>query len=174
MNECCCRLSRWQWFAVPRRLAGNWGSRAYPTKPVRIIVPRPPGNANDLIARVLAQKLSDETRGQFLSRTCRPVAALSAWGAAAARADGHTLLAANQDLIVHPLVKVKVPYDPLKSFAPVSLLASAPEVIVVHPSVPAKDLKELIALLRAIRENTATRARATARRRISPANVCSG
>ena len=68
--------------------------------------------------------------------------------AASAPADGHTILAANQDLLVHPLVKAKVPYDPFKSFAPVSLLASAPEVIVVHPSVPAKDMKELIALLK--------------------------
>jgi tripartite-type tricarboxylate transporter receptor subunit TctC len=59
------------------------------------------------------------------------------------------LLAANQDLIVHPLVKVKAPYDPFKSLAPISLLATAPEVIVVHPSVPAKTINELIALLKA-------------------------
>ena len=122
----------------------------YPNKPVKIIVPRPPGSANDLIARVLAQKLSDETRGQFYVENLPAGGGIVGMGAAAAApADGHTLLAANQDLIVHPLVKAKVPYDPLKSFAPVSLLASAPEVIVVHPSVPAKDLKELIALLRA-------------------------
>ena len=122
----------------------------YPNKPVKIIVPRPPGSANDLIARVLAQKLSDETRGQFYVENLPAGGGIVGIGAAAAAlADGHTLLAANQDLIVHPLVKAKVPYDPLKSFAPVSLLASAPEVIVAHPSVPAKDLKELIALLRA-------------------------
>jgi tripartite-type tricarboxylate transporter receptor subunit TctC len=122
---------------------------AYPSKPVKIIVPRPPGNANDLIARVLAQKLSDETRGQFYVENLPAGGGIVGMGAAAAApADGHTLLAANQDLIVHPLVKAKVPYDPLKSFAPVSLLASAPEVIAVHPSVPAKDLKELIALLK--------------------------
>jgi tripartite-type tricarboxylate transporter receptor subunit TctC len=125
-------------------------AEGYPSKPVKIIVPRPPGNANDLIARVLAQKLSDETRGQFYVENLPAGGGIVGMGAAAAApADGHTLLAANQDLIVHPLVKAKVPYDPLKSFAPVSLLASAPEVIVVHPSVPAKDLKELIALLKA-------------------------
>jgi tripartite-type tricarboxylate transporter receptor subunit TctC len=122
----------------------------YPSKPVKIIVPRPPGNANDLIARVLAQKLSDETRGQFYVENLPAGGGIVGMGAAAAAPpDGHTLLAANQDLIVHPLVKARVPYDPLKSFAPVSLLASAPEVIVVHPSVPAKDLNELIALLKA-------------------------
>jgi tripartite-type tricarboxylate transporter receptor subunit TctC len=122
----------------------------YPSKPVKIIVPRPPGNANDLIARVLAQKLSDETRGPFYVENLPAGGGIVGMGAAAtAAADGYTLLAANQDLIVHPLVKGKVPYDPLKSFAPVSLLASAPEVIAVHPSVPAKDIKELIALLKA-------------------------
>jgi tripartite-type tricarboxylate transporter receptor subunit TctC len=84
-----------------------------------------------------------------MSRTCRPEAALSEWARRPRlqRTDIH--IADNQDLIVHPLVKGKVPYDPLKSFAPVSLLASAPEVIAVHPSVPAKDINELIALLKA-------------------------
>ena len=133
---------------VPAQLVA--AGEGYPNKPVKIIVPRPPGNANDLIARVLAQKLSDETRGQFYVENLPAGGGIVGMGAAAAApADGHTLLAANQDLIVHPLVKAKVPYDPFKSFAPVSLLASAPEVIVVHPSVPAKDLKELIALLKA-------------------------
>ena len=114
-----------------------------------MIVPRPPGNANDLIARVLVQKLSEETSGQFYVENLPAGGGIVGMGAAAsAPADGHTILAANQDLLVHPLVKAKVPYDPFKSFAPVSLLASAPEVIVVHPSVPAKDMKELIALLK--------------------------
>ena len=121
----------------------------YPTRPVKVIVPRPPGNANDLIARVLVQKLSEETSGQFYVENLPAGGGIVGMGAAAsAPADGHTILAANQDLLVHPLVKAKVPYDPFKSFAPVSLLASAPEVIVVHPSVPAKDMKELIAHLK--------------------------
>src|SRR5262249_40782767 len=122
----------------------------YPAKPVKVIVPRPPGNANDLIARVLVQKLSEETGGQFYVENLPAGGGLVGMGAAAAAsADGHTVIAANQDLIVHPLVKAKVPYDPFTSFSPVSLLASAPEVIVVNPSVPAKTLGELIALLKA-------------------------
>jgi tripartite-type tricarboxylate transporter receptor subunit TctC len=125
-------------------------SETYPARPVRVIVPRPPGNANDLIARVLAQKLSEDMGGQFYVENLPAGGGLVGMGTAAtAPADGHTLLAANQDLIVHPLVKPKVPYDPFGSFAPISLVASAPEVIVVHPSVPAKDLTELIALLNA-------------------------
>jgi tripartite-type tricarboxylate transporter receptor subunit TctC len=121
----------------------------YPTKSVKVIVPRPPGNANDLIARVVVQKLSAQMGAQFYVENLPAGGGIVGMGAAATSpADGHTILAANQDLIVHPLVKAKVPYDPFASFAPVSLLASAPEVIVVHPSVPAKDMKELIALLK--------------------------
>ena len=126
------------------------GAESYPARPVKMIVPRPPGNANDLIARVLAQKLSEEPGSQFYVENLPAGGGIVGIGAAAnALADGHTILAANQDLIVHPLVKAKVPYDPFTSFAPVSLVASAPEVIVVHPSVPAKDMRELIALLKA-------------------------
>ena len=61
-----------------------------------------------------------------------------------APADGHTLLVANQDVIVQPIIKRKVPYDPFKSFTPVDAFVTAPEMIVVHPSVPAKTCKELI------------------------------
>lgn len=122
----------------------------YPSKPVKVIVPRPPGNANDLIARVLVQKLSEEMGSQFFVENLPAGGGIVGMGtAASAPADGHTILAANQDLLVHPLVKAKVPYDPFTSFAPVSLLASAPEVIVVHPSFPAKDMNELIAVLKA-------------------------
>jgi tripartite-type tricarboxylate transporter receptor subunit TctC len=125
-------------------------SENYPTRSVRVIVPRPPGNANDLIARILVQKLSEEMGGQFYVENIPAGGGIVGMGtAASAAADGYTLLAANQDLIVHPVVKAKVPYDPLTSFAPISLLASAPEVIVVHPSVPAKDMKELVTLLKA-------------------------
>ena len=125
-------------------------AEAYPTKPVKVIVPRPPGNANDLIARLLVQKLSERMGGQFYVENLPAGGGIVGMGtAASAAADGHTILAANQDLIVHPLVKGKVPYDPFTSFAPVSLVASAPEVIVVHPSMPAKTIGELIALLKA-------------------------
>jgi tripartite-type tricarboxylate transporter receptor subunit TctC len=125
-------------------------SENYPARSVRVIVPRPPGNANDLIARVLVQKLSEEMGGQFYVENVPAGGGIVGMGtAASAAADGYTILAANQDLVVHPVVKAKVPYDPLTSFAPISLLASAPEVIVVHPSVPAKDMKELVTLLKA-------------------------
>jgi tripartite-type tricarboxylate transporter receptor subunit TctC len=125
-------------------------SENYPARSVRVIVPRPPGNANDLIARILVQKLSEDMGGQFYVENIPAGGGIVGMGtAASAAADGYTVLVANQDLVVHPVVKAKVPYDPLASFAPISLLASAPEVIVVHPSVPAKDMKELVTLLKA-------------------------
>ena len=82
----------------------------YPSKPVKVIVPRPPGNANDLIARVLVQKLSEEMGSQFFVENLPAGGGIVGMGTAArAPADGHTILAANQDLLVHPLVKAKVP-----------------------------------------------------------------
>jgi tripartite-type tricarboxylate transporter receptor subunit TctC len=122
----------------------------YPTRPVKLVVPYPPGGPNDLIARILAQKLAEGLGGNFYVENTVGAGGTIAMGQAAnAAADGSTILIANQDLIVQPIIKAKVPYDPFKSFTPVSLVVSAPEMIVVHPSLPVKDLKELIALLKA-------------------------
>ena len=122
----------------------------YPARPVKLVVPYPPGGPNDVMARILAQKLTEALAGILSSRT-RPVPVARSrrarWPERAA--DGHTLLVANQDVIVQPIIKSKVPYDPFKSFTPVTLVVTAPEMIVVHPSVPAKAMKELIDLLKA-------------------------
>jgi tripartite-type tricarboxylate transporter receptor subunit TctC len=122
----------------------------YPTRAVKLVVPYPPGGPNDIMARILAQKLSEAPGGQFYVENAAGAGGTIAAGAVAGQAaDGHTLLVANQDVIVQPIIKSKVPYDPFKSFAPVSLVVTAPEMIVVHPSVPAKSMQELIALLKA-------------------------
>ena len=122
----------------------------YPARAVKLVVPYPPGGPNDIMARILAQKLSESLGSQFYVENAAGAGGTLAAGAVAnAAADGHTLLIANQDVIVQPIIKSKVPYDPFKSFAPVTLVVTAPEMIVVHPSVPAKDMKELIALLKA-------------------------
>ncbi len=110
------------------------GAESYPTRPVKIIQPYPAGGPGDVIARVLAQKLSEQTGGQFYVEN---------------PADGYTILMINQDFVVQPIIKSRVPYDAFNGFAPVGLVATAPEMISVHPSVPAKDVKELIALLKA-------------------------
>ena len=125
-------------------------AETYTSKPVKLVVPYAPGGPNDLVARILAQKLGEGLGGSFFVENTAGAGGTIATGQAAnAAADGTTILVANQDLIVQPIIKAKVPYDPFKSFTPVSLAVSAPEMIVVHPSLQVKDLKELVALLKA-------------------------
>jgi tripartite-type tricarboxylate transporter receptor subunit TctC len=146
------------WFAVALlalgALAGAMDRPAqaqnYPARPVKLVVPYAPGGPNDIVARILAQKLAEALGGQFYVENTPGAGGTIGMGAAAnAPGDGHTLLVANQDLIVQPIIKAKVPYDPFKSFAPITLVVTAPEMLVVHPSMPVKDVKELIALLKA-------------------------
>ena len=122
----------------------------YPARPVKLVVPYAPGGPNDIMARLIAQKLSEALGGQFyVENSPGAGGTIGAGAVAGAPGDGHTLLVANQDVIVQPIIKNKVPYDPFKSFTPVTLVVSAPEMIVVHPSLPAKDMKQLIELLKA-------------------------
>lgn len=120
----------------------------YPNKPIRIVVPYAAGGMTDVVARVLGQKLG-ERLGQPIVVDNKPGAAtiLGAETVANAKPDGYTLLAAtNTTLTINPWLYPTLRYDPVKSFAPIALVASAPSVIVVHPSVPAKTLGELVAL----------------------------
>jgi tripartite-type tricarboxylate transporter receptor subunit TctC len=126
------------------------GAESYPTRAVKILQPYPAGGPGDVIARVLAQKLSEQTGGQFYVENLPGAGGTIGAGAASkAPADGYTILMINQDFVLQPIIKSKVPYDAFNSFAPVGLVATAPEMISVHPSVSAKDVKELIALLKA-------------------------
>jgi tripartite-type tricarboxylate transporter receptor subunit TctC len=125
------------------------GAQSYPERPVRIIVPYPPGATADLIGRIVAQGLSQSVGGQFYVENLPGAGGTIGTGTAVrAPADGHTLLLVNQDFVVQAVVKPKIPYDPSKSFTPVAALAAAPEAIAVHPSVPVADMRELIALVR--------------------------
>jgi tripartite-type tricarboxylate transporter receptor subunit TctC len=125
-------------------------AQTYPARPVKLVVPYAPGGPNDIMARLIAQKLSEALGGQFyVENSPGAGGTIGAGAVAGAPGDGHTLLVANQDVIVQPIIKSKVPYDPFKSFTPVTLVVSAPEMIVVHPSLPVKDMKELIELLKA-------------------------
>jgi tripartite-type tricarboxylate transporter receptor subunit TctC len=122
----------------------------YPSRPVRIVVPFSAGGPNDIIARLVAHRLG-EALGQQMVIDNRPGAGgnIGTDSVAKAPADGYTLLSAGPgSLITNPLL-AKVPYDTARDFAPVSLMAGAPNVLVVHPSVPAKSVEELIALARA-------------------------
>ena len=131
-----------------------WSSLAwaqYPTKPIHLIVPFPPGGGNDTVARAIAQQISPEL-GQPVVIDNRPGAggSVGAELAAKAPADGYTLfLAGVGSHVVNPNLHAKLPYDPVKDFAPVTLIASAPSVLVVNPSVPARNIAEFTAYARA-------------------------
>ncbi len=121
----------------------------YPSRSVRIVVPYPPGGPNDIIVRIVAQKLT-ETWGQPFVVENRPGAGgnIGTDFVAKAAPDGHTLLSVGPgSLIINPLIG-KVPYDTARDFAPVTLMARAPNALVAHPSLPAGSVKELIALAR--------------------------
>jgi len=123
----------------------------YPVKTVRLIVPFPPGGSTETLARLLGVKLG-EVWGQQVIIDNRPGAGgiIGTELGAKATPDGYTLLmGSGAPLTIVPGLHAKLPYDPLKDFAPITLMAAVPNVIALHPSVPARNVKELIALARA-------------------------
>jgi tripartite-type tricarboxylate transporter receptor subunit TctC len=131
-------------------VSGAAFAQAYPNRPVRVIIPWPPGQATDLAARIVADKLSQQLGQPFVADN-RPGAGGSIGTDAAVKAapDGYTLLAASSGPIsIMPNLQ-KIPYDPLKDLSPVSLVAAAPFALVSAPSFPAQSAKELVALVRA-------------------------
>ena len=125
-------------------------AQGWPAKPVRVVVPFPPGGSTDIVARIVAQKLG-ERLGQSMVIENRGGAGgtLGAAQVAKAAPDGYTLLVASTSThVVAPGVYPKLEYDPVKDFAPVSLIAVSPYLLVVNPSLPAKSVKELVELAR--------------------------
>ena len=123
----------------------------YPAKPVRFIVPYPPGGSSDVLARVIAQKLTEALGRQVIVEN-RPGATgnIGHELVAKAPADGYTLLLTTKSQLVNnPYLFKRLPFDPLTDFSLLSLIASAGHVLVVHPAVPARNVKELIALAKA-------------------------
>ena len=133
-------------FAFPPIASGQ----AYPTKPIRIVVPLAAGGPGDLLARAIAQKLSD-TMAQPVVIDNRPGANTNVGNEAVAKAapDGYTLLATASTLTINPSLYSNLTYDPIKDFAPITPIATTPLVLVVHPSLSVRSVKELIALARA-------------------------
>jgi tripartite-type tricarboxylate transporter receptor subunit TctC len=125
-------------------------AQQYPAKPLRIIVPFAPGGASDVIARILAGKLTDSL-GQTVVVDNRPGAGANIGIGIAAKspADGYTLLVASSAFTVNPTLYANPPYDALKDFQMVTCVGTAPNMVAVHPSHPAKSVKELIDLVRA-------------------------
>jgi tripartite-type tricarboxylate transporter receptor subunit TctC len=122
---------------------------AYPTKPVRILVPTPPGGGNDIMARMAAQKMN-ERWSQAVVVDNRPGAGgqIAMETSARAAPDGYTLLLGTTNLTVLPSM-TKVAYDPVRDFVPVSLMATSANLLLIHPGVEAKSLQQLLALARA-------------------------
>ena len=133
--------------------AAAFGAQAqgYPNHPIRLVVPYPPGGTADLLARVLGQKLGEslgqpiivEDRGGAGGNIATDLVAKSA-------PDGYTLLMANASVLaINPTLFGSLPFDPMRDFAPVSLVADVPLILVVHPSLPVRSVKELLALAKA-------------------------
>jgi len=125
-------------------------AQTYPAKPVRVIIPWPPGGGADIVGRALAQRLSEHFRQQFVVDN-RPGASGNVGTEVAARspADGYTLLVIGANHATNTHLYSRLAFDPVKDFAPVSLLTGAPNILVVHPSLPARSVKEVLALARA-------------------------
>lgn len=129
---------------------GIASAETYPKQPVRVVVGFTPGGPTDVVARLVSDKLSARLGKQFYVLNQPGAGSNTASGAvAAAPADGHTLLVVSTGFIINPHLFTKVPYDPVKDFAPVTVIAISPNLISVHPSVPATSLQELIALIKA-------------------------
>jgi tripartite-type tricarboxylate transporter receptor subunit TctC len=126
-------------------------AQSYPTKPLRMVVPFPPGGTTDILGRVAAQKLG-EGLGQQVIVDNRPGAGGNIGTELVAKSppDGYTLLTdPGSTLTINPSLFPKLPFDPLKDFAPITILAAVPNLLVVHPTLPVRNVKELIALAKA-------------------------
>jgi tripartite-type tricarboxylate transporter receptor subunit TctC len=130
--------------------AGAARAQNYPSHTIRMIVPFAAGGPTDVIARIVAQKLS-QSWGQQIYAENVPGGGGNTGIAMAARApaDGYTILVVSTGFIVNPSLYTKVPYDPIKDFAPVTLVASSPNILSVYPEVPARSVRELIELIKA-------------------------
>jgi tripartite-type tricarboxylate transporter receptor subunit TctC len=121
----------------------------YPSRSVRMVVGFAAGGPTDVIARIVAQKLSDTLGHQFYVENIGGAGGNTASGQVArAPADGYTVMVVSTGFVVNPSLYARVPYDPIKDFAPVTLVAASPNVVVVNPSVPAKTIPELVQLIR--------------------------
>jgi tripartite-type tricarboxylate transporter receptor subunit TctC len=132
-------------------IAGPAGAQGYPARPVRVIVPFPPGGAADIVARAITQEMGKAWGTQVVVDNRAGAGGLiGAEQAARAAPDGYTLLFASASpMSVSPHLAAKPPYHPIRDFTPIVLIGFSPNVLVVHPSLPARTMKELIALARA-------------------------
>ena len=133
--------------AVYAQATSTGSGQAYPSKPVRVVVPFAPGGGTDVIARHLAAGMSESLKRQVVVvNRAGANGIIGSEFVARAPADGYTLLFVSSPHSVNQSLYAKLPYDTLRDFAPVSMAASSPYVLVIHPSLPVRNVKELIAL----------------------------
>src|SRR5215510_13175582 len=124
-------------------------AQAYPTRPVRVIVPYAPGGPTDILGRLIAQSLSEHLGKQFYVENIGGAGGNVGMGQAARAApDGYTILVVPPNIVVNPALYNKVPYDPYKDFDPVSIAVSAPLVLAVHPSLPVQTVRDLVGFIK--------------------------
>lgn len=125
-------------------------AQTYPTRPIRMIVPQSAGGSTDLVARVLAQRLSDAVDQPVIVDNRPGAGSLNGTDIVAKAApDGYTLLVVAASFTINPSIRKNLPFDPVRDFVPISQLVTLSHILVVHPSVPVKSVKELIALAKA-------------------------
>jgi tripartite-type tricarboxylate transporter receptor subunit TctC len=131
-------------------LAHDGFAQTFPAKPIRIVVPFTPGGANDIIARVVSQRLAEPLGQQVIVENRGGAGgAIGAEMVARAPADGYTLLLANPGPnAINPLLQPNTPYDPIKDFSMITLMAVSPQVLVIHPSLPVHSAQDLVTLAR--------------------------
>ena len=138
------------WLALTGISAECVFAQNYPTRPIRLVVASSPGGASDILARMLAQKLSEELGQQVVVDNRGGASGVIGTDIVAKAApDGYTLLIIQPTLTINPSMISKVPYDAVRDFAPVSLVVDAAQIMTVNPAVPAKNVKDLIALAKA-------------------------
>jgi tripartite-type tricarboxylate transporter receptor subunit TctC len=147
MNTTVARLSRWACALAALALASAASAQTYPAHPVRMVIPLSPGGTTDVPGRIIAQKLS-ETLGQqfFVENRAGAGGTIGSDFVAKSKPDGYTLLLTASPFVISPHVYKSMPYNALADFVPVIRIATGPYVLVVHPSLGVKSVKELIAL----------------------------
>ena len=130
--------------------AGAWAQPSYPAKPVRVVVPFPPGGTNDIVARFVMKDLSEVLGQQFVvDNRAGASGVIGAEAVAKSPPDGYTVMVHSSSHLSNHFAYKKLPYDTFKDFEPIGFMAAQPGVLVVHPSLPVKTVKEFIALAKA-------------------------